>query len=85
VAFYAHISMRGPIKRGVVPGSIGVLEAPDRFMPIGQAHCFRWDDRGFAVWRLNVGGHDLPGEWIVVDREFRPAARDEDGQASGVG
>ena len=53
--FYAHVSMRGPIKRGTVPGSIGVLEAPDRFMPIGQASCSRWDDRGFAEFS---GAHD---------------------------
>jgi hypothetical protein len=63
----------GPIRRGVVPGSIGVLEVPDNFMPIGQASCFRWDDAGLAVWRLNIGGHDLPGEWIIVDRQFIPA------------
>ena len=55
------------------PGSIGVLEAPDKFMPIGQANCLRWDDQGLAVWRLTVNGHDLPGEWVIVDRAFRPA------------
>ena len=71
--YYAHISQRGPVKRGMVPGSIGVLEAPDKFMPIGQAHCFRWSDDGLAVWRLTIGGHDLAGEWIIIDREFRPA------------
>ena len=47
--YFAHISQRGPIRRGVVPCSIGVLEAPDKFMLIGQTHCFRWDDRGLAV------------------------------------
>ena len=73
MAYHAHISMRGLVKRGMVPGSIGVLEAPGKFMPIGQAHCFRWDDSGLAVWRLNVGGMDLPGEWIIVDRQFIPA------------
>jgi hypothetical protein len=55
----------------MVPGSIGVLESPERFMPIGQANCRRWDDQGLAVWRLNIGGHDLPGEFVIVDQEFR--------------
>src|SRR4051812_11128646 len=73
VPYYAHISIRGPIRRGILPGSVGVLEAPDRFMPIGQASCSRWSDDGLAVWRLNIGGTDLAGEWIIVDRQFIPA------------
>ena len=73
--YYAHVSMRGPIKRGMVPGSIGVLEAPDKFMPIGQASSFRWTDDGLAVWKLTIGGTGLPGEFVIVDREFRPVAQ----------
>jgi hypothetical protein len=59
----------------MVPGSIGVLESPDRFMPIGQASCFRWDAAGLAVGRLTVRGEELPGEFIVVDREFQRVSR----------
>jgi hypothetical protein len=33
--YFAHISAAGPIRYGQVPGSIGVLEALDKFMPIG--------------------------------------------------
>jgi hypothetical protein len=36
---YAHISQRGPVKYDLVPGLIGVLEAIDKPMPIGEAHC----------------------------------------------
>ena len=68
----------------MVPGSVGVLESPDTFMPIGQAHSFRWSDDGLAVWRLNVRGHELPGEFIIIDREFRPVAL-ESGQAPQLG
>jgi hypothetical protein len=25
---------------------------------------------GHAVWTLHVHGDDVPGRWIVVDREF---------------
>ena len=37
--YFAHISAAGPIRYGQVPGSIGVLEKPEKFMPIGEAHC----------------------------------------------
>jgi hypothetical protein len=67
----------------MLPGSIGVLEAPDKSMPIGIAHCVRWGERGFAIWRLIVNGTELPGEFVIVDREFRPAQ--ESGQAPGRG
>jgi hypothetical protein len=30
-------------------------------------------DAEVEVWELTVGGFDLPGRWVVVDREFRPA------------
>jgi hypothetical protein len=70
VKYYANVAPRGAIRRGMVPGSIAVLESPINNMPIGQASCFRWDDRGLAVWRLNIGGTDIPGDWVIVDREF---------------
>ena len=35
--YFAHISQRGPVKNDQVPGSIGVLEAIDKPMPIGEA------------------------------------------------
>ena len=30
--YFAHISQKGPIRSGDVPGSIGVLEAPTKFL-----------------------------------------------------
>jgi hypothetical protein len=36
---FAHITAAGPVRHGQVPGSIGVLEAPDHAMPIGMANC----------------------------------------------
>jgi hypothetical protein len=47
--YFAHISERGPVRYDQVPGSIGVLEAPDKFMPIGVASCKTWDEKGLAV------------------------------------
>jgi hypothetical protein len=70
--YLAHISTRGPVKYGSVPGAIGILEQPDRFMPIGEASCRTWDDDNLGLWVLRVGGQQLPGLWVVVDGEFKP-------------
>ena len=71
--YFAHISHKGKIRYGDVPGSIGVLEALDKFMPIGEAHCLTWDQNGLAVWTLRIGKQEIVGRWIIVDQEFRPA------------
>jgi hypothetical protein len=44
--YFAHICSRGPVKYGDVPSAIGVLEALDKFMPIGEASCRTWNNRG---------------------------------------
>ena len=72
-AYFAHISQKGTIRYGDVPGSIGVLEALDKPMPIGEASCRTWDENGLAVSTLRIGGQEIPGRWIIVDWEFRPA------------
>jgi hypothetical protein len=64
---------RGPLKYGEVPGAIGVLEALDGPMPVGMALCVGWDPAGLAVGTLTVHGDELPGRWLVIDGEFRPA------------
>ncbi len=71
-AFFAHISHKGKIRYGDVPGSIGVLEAPDKLMPIGEAHCLTWDENGLAVWTIRISKQVIPGRWVFVDREFKP-------------
>ena len=32
-----------------------------------------WGEGGVSLWMLTVHGVELPGRWIVVGREFRPA------------
>jgi hypothetical protein len=63
----------GPLLSGTVPGAIGVLEALDKPMPIGQALRVGHDDTGCALWELVVHDVIVPGRWVVVDREFQPA------------
>jgi hypothetical protein len=70
--YFAHISGAGPVRYGQVPGSIGVLDWPDQPMPIGMANGTGWGPAGLAVWRLTVEGANVPGRWMIVDREFRP-------------
>jgi hypothetical protein len=69
--YFANINRAGPVKYRDVPGSIGVLEVPDNFMPIGEAHCKTWDENGLAVWVLTIGGQEIAGRWVIIDREFR--------------
>ena len=64
---------RGPVVYRTVPAAIGVLEALDKPMPIGMALRVGRDDAGRALWTLSIDGEDLPGRWVVVDREFQPA------------
>ena len=69
---FTHISAAGPVRYGQVPGSIGVLKDLGKPMPIGMANCTGWDSAGLAVWILTVDGDDVPGRWVILDREFRP-------------
>ena len=68
--YFAHISHQGKIRYGDVPGSIGVLESLDKFMPIGEAHCLTWDRNGLAVWTLRIGKQEIPGRWVIIERRF---------------
>ena len=72
-AYFAHISQRGSVRYGDVPASIGVLEALDKFMPIGEASCRTHDENGLAVWTLRIGKQEIPGRWVIIDREFGPS------------
>ena len=71
--YFAHISLKGPVKYGQVPGSISVHDSLDDPMPIGIASCCGWGVDGLAVWTLRVGRQEIPGRWVIIDREFKPA------------
>ena len=65
--------VRGPLRYGATPEAIGVLEALDLPMPIGQALRVGVDAAGLAVWELVVHDALVPERWVVIDREFHPA------------
>jgi hypothetical protein len=75
VRYFADAGPRsGPLLRDTTPGTIGVLEAPEKPMPVGVAQCVGWDESGRALslWQLNVYDTDASLLWVVVDREFVP-------------
>jgi hypothetical protein len=41
-------------------------------MSIGEASCETWNEKGLAVWTLRIDGKEVPGEWAIVDRQFKP-------------
>jgi hypothetical protein len=72
IHYFAHISAAGPIRYGQFPFSIGVLEARDKPMPIGMAPEVNRTEDGLALWKPTVHGVEVPGRWVIVDREFKP-------------
>jgi hypothetical protein len=69
--YFAHVTDMGPVRYGRYPFSIGVLQAADNFMPFGMASQAGRTEDGLALWRLSENGADVPGRWVIVDREFR--------------
>lgn len=63
----------GPILHRHRQDAIGVLESRENNSPIGMALGTGWDREGRSLYRLIVHGAEVPGRWVVVDREFRPA------------
>lgn len=61
----------GPIRWELRIDALGVLESRDDHTPIGMALAFGMDEQRRSLWRLTVHGVELPGVFIVVDREFR--------------
>jgi hypothetical protein len=73
--YFSDVGPRsGPFLRRDVKGRIvWVMESPVRGAVIGTARPCGWDKEAAQLWKLTVRGADLPGRWIVVNREFRPA------------
>src|SRR5262249_40548653 len=72
-AYYASVGpARGPLMWRDAIGAVGVQVEPGNVMPCGMALGKGPDSNGVQTWELFVNGQDLPGRWIVVDREFHP-------------
>ena len=64
---------RGPLLHRIWPDAIGVIEDLEKPIPVGMTLCVGRDDAGRALWALTVDSDDVPGRWVVIDREFQPA------------
>jgi hypothetical protein len=83
--YFTNASASGPIRYGQLPGSIGVLEALDKPMPIGIASEIGRTEGGLAVWGLAIDGADVPGRWVIIDRQFVAIDGDPTGNRLGLG
>jgi hypothetical protein len=72
--YFSDVGPRsGPFLRRDVQGRvIGVIGSLAQRTPIGDARPCGWDEEGAQLWKVNVGGVELPGQYKVVNREFRP-------------
>jgi hypothetical protein len=73
--YFSEIGPRsGPLLRREVNGRIiGVMGSRVRGASVRTARPCGWDKEAAQLWKLTVHGAELPGRWVVVDREFRPA------------
>src|SRR5215469_10320613 len=62
---------RGPLVYNEALLAMRVTRAWRGRVPIGAALCVGHDETGVALWELTVGEVELPGRWVLIDRQFR--------------
>lgn len=82
--YFVQITPRGPIRYGQFPYAIGVLEAPDRYMPIGMAFEVGNAPDRLARWRHIVHGADVSGRGEDEREEPRQVRHGASGRGGGV-
>ena len=72
--YFSDVGPRtGPFLRRTVNGKvISVIGSRAPGTSIGRARPCGWDVEVAQLWKLTVNGAELPGRWIVINREFRP-------------
>ncbi len=74
MAYFTNVGpLSGPLLSGAGYFAIGVLTSRKVFTPVGVALVAGNNEDGLALWRLSIDTLELPGLWVVIDREFRPA------------
>ena len=68
--YFTTIGQQGPVRDGEYPFAIGVLGARDNDLPIGIAYPAGRTGDGLELWRLVVAGAEVPGRFVVIDRQF---------------
>jgi hypothetical protein len=62
----------GTLRCGAGPGALDVTKGISSGMLFGTATEVGWVQGGVSLWRPTVHGVELPGLYVVVDREFFP-------------
>lgn len=71
--YFTNVTEAGTVMGGD-NDAVGVYAAPDSFPPIGMALPTSDDRTKPERWRIVLKqGGELPGRWVLIDREFRPA------------
>jgi hypothetical protein len=74
MAYYTNVGpVSGSLHQSHGYVAIGVLPAREIRSTIGMALAVGSGEGDQSLWRLIIDEAELPGLWIVVDREFRPA------------
>jgi len=60
----------GRVRHGHFPGSIGILEALDKTIPIGIASAIGRTEGHLAVWARCVHGAGVPRRSVIIDSRF---------------
>jgi hypothetical protein len=84
MAYYTRFGpISGPLRSASGYHAVGVLPARESRTAIGLAVASGQDQHGRALWRLSIDTLDLPGLYVVTDRQFRPAHRSGRGPCEG--
>jgi hypothetical protein len=74
MSYFTNVgSPSGPILERHGFYAIPILPDPRARSPIGFALATDRDRDGLALWELTIHDFEVPGRWVVVDRQFRPA------------
>jgi hypothetical protein len=72
MAYHTYVGpLSGPLLAKAGYMAIAVLAAPQARKPIGTALATGEDGDGLALWRITFDAVELPGLYVVIDREFR--------------
>src|SRR4051812_31275207 len=73
VAQSSCVKLAGTCHLATIPVS-DPREKPPR-SPRREATCRSPNVKGFTVWRMRVGGQEIPRRRLVIDGEFKPAVQ----------
>jgi len=68
--YFTDLDRTGGVGCDRLPDTIGVVETLHNPVPIGRASLIGRTEEGFAQWRLQVRGAEVPGRWVILGKWF---------------